>query len=311
MVLITLLLFCTALFFIIKSSEHAMKSLLRIAEHFNISEFAAGFGILAVATSLPELFVGIIASFRGQPDLIIGTVIGSNIADVALVLGIAAVVVNGISFSKGSTKEELFYVLGIAVLPLIMMGDGVLSRSDGFALVIVFCFYMWNIFGQKRKKSKKIKRTESKEVFLNIALFSASIATLFVSSHFLVTYAVELSVELFLPLLLVGLFFVSVGTSVPELVVELRAALTKHDEIAVGGITGSVVTNASLVLGISALIAPIHQDTLLYLVSTGFMVASLATLMIITAISGKITRTSALFLLLIYCLFIASEFYLS
>ncbi len=306
MVVATLVLFCISLFTIVKSSEYAMKSLLKISEHYRITEFAAGFGILAVTTSLPELFVGILASFRGEPDLVIGTVIGSNIADAALVLGVAAVAANGLILNKGSAKEELFYVTGIAVLPLVMMADGVLSRADGFALVIIFCFYMWNVFGQSRV-SKKIRKTD--ESARNLAVFSVSVAGLFISAHFLVKYAVMLSAELLIPVLLVGLFLVSIGTSLPELIVELRAALTRHDEVAVGGITGSVVTNSSLVLGISALIAPIHQDTAMYFVSTVFMVASLIMLMVLGR-TGRITRTSALFLLLLYGLFIASELYL-
>ncbi len=307
MVVATLVLFCISLFTLVKSSEYAMKSLLKISEHFRVTEFAAGFGILAVATSLPELFVGILASFRGEPDLVIGTVIGSNIADVALVLGVAAVAANGILLNKGSTKEELFYVIGISVLPLVMMADGVISRADGFALIIIFCFYMWNVFGQSRV-SKKIRKPKEAPV-RNLAIFSVSVAGIFISAHFLVKYAVLLSAELLIPVLLVGLFLVSIGTSLPELIVELRAALTRHDEVAVGGITGSVVTNSSLVLGISALIAPIHQDTAMYFVGTVFMVGSLAALMVLGR-TGRITRTSALFLLLLYGLFIASELYL-
>ncbi len=309
MALVTILLFLTALFFLVKSSEYAMKSLLKIAEHYRISEFLAGFGILAIATSLPELFVGIMSAFTNNQDLALGTVIGSNIADIALVLGIAAIAANGISLSPRTTKEEIFYVLAISVLPLIMLSDGILSRSDGFALVIIFVFYMWNVFAKERTFSRKIGKTKTKELSVNIGIFVLSLIVLFVSSDFLVKYAVMLSAELLLPVLVIGLFLVSIGTSLPELMVELRAALTRHDEIAVGGITGSVVANSTLVLGVAALINPIRQSTAAFTISSLFMITSLLMLMFFAAKGSKITRINALFLLLLYGLFIAAEFY--
>ena len=162
----------------------------------------------------------------------------------------------------------------------------------------------------REKEFRKRLHAPKKALFLSIALFVISIALLLLSSEFVVKSAVSISDELLVPPILIGLFLVAIGTSLPELIFETRAVLKKHKELALGDVIGSVVANSTLVLGATSLIYPITANMILFFSSTIFMIAVAAVFVAFAKGKRGFTIKEGILLLLFYILFIFLEFFI-
>ena len=316
---INLLLFALSCTILLVSGSLFIKALLKITSFLKMSVFVVSFIIVGIATSLPELLVGINSAIASLKDplsnavsLSLGNVIGSNIANLTIIVGIPLLLAKGITVGSKTTKKDSFYMLIIALLPLLLMLIGkTLSRIDGFILIVVFFLYCtWLI----RKNKEFSKQTENHigrwEIVINVFLFIFSALLLYFSAEYTVKYAIRLSIDLALPTIFIGLFIVALGTSLPELVVGFQAALKKNHDIILGNIMGSVVANSTLVLGITALIFPITSDLLVFFVSIGFMIVA-ASLFTIFVESGKRMHwMNGVVLIFVYIIFIIVEMYM-
>lgn len=252
-----------------------VRSLTRVAFFLRMSEFVAGFLIIALSTSIPELFVGVQSAIAGIPALSLGTVIGSNIADLTLIIGIAMILSKRIRVTGKTIKNEALLMVVIAALPLALMYAGAeLSRLDGAILLAVFLWFGYHMIKQRasfrRSLSNHIGHTEAILATLTLIV---SIAGIYLTSQSAVTYAQELSIEMQIPPILIGMVLLALGTGLPELAFETIAVRKGHPEMALGDIMGSVVANSTLVLGVTALIMPIKTDFFLFLVAGIFLIA--------------------------------------
>ena len=265
---------------------------------------------MAFSTSIPELFVGINSAIKGNPALSLGNVIGSNIADLTLIIGIAALLGKGIKVKNPFIRKDSLFMLLIAILPIGLMFLGKsLSRIDGIILVSVFLIYMWHLSKERKELKNQFKDDHNQNhLIITFILFALCLAVLFISSHFVVKYATDLALELLLPPILIGLFFVAIGTSLPELVFEIKSVLAKRGDFAVGDAMGSVVCNSSLVLGVTAIIYPITSNFLLFITSAIFMI--LVSILFLFFIRGKkgLSVTKSIILIILYLLFIMFEY---
>jgi len=296
------------------SGTFLVKSLKKISAFLNISEFTAAFIIMAIATSLPEIFVGINSALAKNTALAFGNVIGSNIADFALVGGIMILLARGIKIEKKDIKIDSLYLIPVVLLPLILFFIGnSLNQIDGIILIVVFCLYSWRIL-RRRKKFKKPLEKETRikrhEIVIYSIIFIISLILLFVSSHFVVKYASLLAIDFMLPPIVIGLFLIAVGTSLPELAFESRAAQLGHGEMALGDLIGSVVANSTLVLGITAIIFPITANLMLFVISAIYLL--LLTFLFATFIhsGSKLYVMEGIALVLLYIFFIFIQLYL-
>ena len=286
-----------------------VRSLAKLASFLRISEFMLAFILMALSTSLPELFVGISAALIGKPALALGNVIGSNIADLTLVAGIAALLGRGLKVKHEPIKKDAYWMVPIAVLPIILMYIGKeLSRIDGAILIGVLGLYIWRLLSTKRKyitdSREKVSRWGGIGYFV---LFIVSLPLLFYASKFVVNSGTALAFDLAMPAIFVGLFFLAIGTSLPELVFQSRAVLHGAQEMALGDLIGSVVANSTLVLGVTALIMPITANLFLFLTSSFFMI-ELCFMFAVFLESGKgISWKEGLILLFMYILFLIVE----
>ena len=303
-----LILSCVVL---VLSGSWLVKSLLKIAYFLRISEFAIGFIIMAFSTSIPELFVGITAALAKNSALALGTVIGANIIDLTIVMGISIILARGIKIQSKKIQKDALYMVFIAALPIVLMlaGNG-LSRVDGVILIGVFLFYMYHLIRERKEFKKEVEeRITHLDIVLNVIIFILSLVLLFLSADFVVDYATKISMELFLPPILVGLFLVSIGTTLPELTFDIQAVMKKHPEMALGDIIGSVVINSTLVLGVVAVIYPITANFLLFFSSAFFMLI-IAFVFATFAESGRnLSLKEGIALILLYSFFIIVEFY--
>jgi len=321
MLVINLALFILACIVLVQSNSFLVKSLAKISYFLKLNEFTIGFIIMSMATSLPELFVGIMSALSGTPAFAVGNVIGSNILDLTLVIGIAALLAKNIKIESKIIRKDMIYMLLITLLPVILLMDhhvwwkfGLfpnmvqgLSRFDGIILLSTFVYYIYTLVQQESQFSKIVDKTSRKFMLL----FLVSITLLLISAHFVVDYAKLLSIDLAISPLLMGLFIISLGTSLPELMFETKAVLSQHQSMAIGDLVGSVITNSALVLGVTAIIAPIAVNSVIYLTSTLFMLFAAFIFFTFAESGEKITWTEGIALLFLYILFIIIETYIN
>lgn len=310
MVYLTLILFLISCLVLVVSGGFLVKLIVKIASYLKLSEFVVAFIIMAFSTSIPELFVGISSAINGNSALSLGNVIGSNIADLTLVIGIAALLGRGIKLKNPLIKKNSLFMFLIALVPItLMIFDQTLSRIDGVILTSIFIIYMWHLVKERKEVKGQFIENNRKLMALNTFLFILCLGILFLSAHFVVKYATQLAIELLLPAIVIGLFLVAIGTSLPELIFETRAVLAKKGDLAVGDAMGSVVCNSTLVLGVTAMISPITNSFFIFLTSAIFMAIVTFLFMIFIRSKRGLSITKSAMLIILYILFILFEFY--
>jgi cation:H+ antiporter len=311
MLLQNFLFFAVSGFFLVVSGIFLVKSLQRIAIYLGISEFSAAFILMAFATSVPELFVGISSALQGVPQLSMGNVIGANIIDLTLLTGIFILMAKGVKFkSKKIGKEIYFMFAGILLLIALYLIGGSLSRIDGLILLVLFGTNTYLLIKKRKKYSAKMnnrKNNQNKRLGF-ILLFIVSLIVLFISSRYVVQYADLISIDLGLPDIFIGLFLISIATTLPELIFGINAVLLKHPEMSIGDQTGTVFTNTCLILGIVAMIHPIQVALTPFLISGVFML--LAGLIFVAFIQSgrKLDNYEGLSLIGLYLFFVILQF---
>ncbi len=306
--LINTALFLLSCIFLVIAGTGLIKSLLTIGAYFRLSEFVVAFIIMGVSTSISELFVGITSALKGIPSLSLGNVLGANILDLTLIAGLSIILGRQIKIKKKVIKRDSMLMILVAILPVVLMGIGnELSRIDGIILLFSFFFFYWHVIHHK----KEFRHTEHNhlskyKIISSPIIFAASLIILFFSANYVVKYGTLIALNLNFPNILVGLFFVSLGTTLPELTFELRAMKSNHPELAFGDLMGSIVTNSSLILGVVALINPITANFYIFLTSAVFMIA-MCFLFSAFVNSARITTMHGITLILLYILFIIVE----
>lgn len=310
--LFNLLFFVIACAGLILSGSFLVRSLAKISRFLRITEFIAAFVIMSIATTVPELFVGISSAISQIPSLSLGNVIGSNIVNLTLVLGIPILLARQIKVESRTIRRDALYMVLLTPLPLILMLLGnQLSRLDGILLLVIFCFFSYKIYKTQRKFPKALENhIKPLEMFLFTMLFLLCLVALFFSAHFVVKYAANLAGDLNFAPLLIGLFLVALGTSLPELVFRSTAAIKGHGEMALGNTIGANAANLTLVLGITALIYPIQTDFLSFLIASVFMVVISFVFLTFLESEDRLSWKEGLSLILLYVFFIIIEIYM-
>ncbi len=292
--------------FLIVSGGLLVKSLGKIARFLHISEFSAAFIIMALATSLPELFIGISSALDGAPELSLGNVLGANILNLTLVTGIIVLVSKNIKTNKKIERDSYFMLWGIILMIVLYILGGQLSRVDGVLLLGFFSLNFYRTFKKRRKFSKKMEdSTGRKKHFIYLLLFIVAFVGLYVSSVFVVKYSEALAVDLSLPEIFMGLFFLSFATTLPELVFGVSAAKMNHNSMGIGDQIGTILANSALILGIVAIIHPIKIPVFLNFITPAvfmFIAAFIFTTFLITG--RKLETLEGISLVLFYVLFI-------
>jgi len=308
-------------FILIKATDILIVNFEALSVKTKIRKFALTSLILGLATSLPELFVGLSASFAGKSILSLGNIMGANIANLSLVVGGAALIGGALRVEGVFLKKDVFYAFLAATAPMILLADKVLSRIDGLILLTLYVFYQIVIFSEKKhrqefKKTQEmgvihrlIRKMNHLETKKEIGWILLSIIVLLFSADFLVKVAMKLAVVLNLPLILIGLLIVSVGTTLPELVFGIKASKDKQSSMVFGNLSGSIVANATLIIGLVALISPIRiQAFASYLLATMAFVIIFGLFYFFIRTKHRLDRWEGLALLLVYLVFVIMEF---
>jgi len=258
--------FTLGLIFLIKGADFLVDGASSIARRLNISDLVIGLTVVAFGTSTPELFVNIVASIKGNTDIAIGNVVGSNIANVFLILGVSSIIYP-LAVTRGTVWKEIPFSLLAAIVLFITANDqlldgsqlSVLTRIDGLIFLsffIIFIYYTCSIATPIEGMEAQV--TAKQSGWLRSSLYVIlGLAGLTLGGKWIVDGAVVLATKFGLSESLVGLTIVAVGTSLPELATSAVAAYKHNADIAVGNVVGSNIFNIFFVLGISAGIKPL------------------------------------------------------
>ncbi|MBO05411.1 MAG: sodium:proton exchanger [Chloroflexi bacterium] len=265
--MLTYVLFVVGLVFLIKGADFLVAGASSIAKRMQVSDLVIGLTIVAIGTSAPELFVNIIAASKGTTDIAIGNIVGSNIANIFLILGVTAVLcpikVTGDTIWK-QVPFSLLASLALAVLVNDALFDGAalsaLTRIDGLILLMFFCIFMYYLFGiaqTSKTMQEESGDTQEKGIPFSIGLVILGLAGLSFGSNWIVDGAVHMARVFGLGEKTIGVTIIAFGTSLPELAASFAAAKKKKVDLAVGNVIGSNLLNVFLILGISATIFPL------------------------------------------------------
>ncbi|MBO5474074.1 MAG: calcium/sodium antiporter [Lachnospiraceae bacterium] len=260
-VVIQVVLLVIGFVFLVKGADWFVEGASKVAEKFGIPQLVIGLTIVAMGTSLPEAAVSVSAALKGSADITIGNIVGSNILNILIILGLTSVI-RPVAVQKSTIKYEIPFVALISVLLLgIGYTDQVVGRMDGVILWALFIAYLLYLLKMTKSGEAVLEELPEEDkdmpVWKMLLLIAGGAAAIVIGSDLAVDAATELARIFGMSERLIGLTIVALGTSLPELVTSVTAAIRGKADIAVGNIVGSNIFNILFVIGTSALITPV------------------------------------------------------
>lgn len=298
---------------IVFGADYLVSGAVSIARRYKVSDFVIGAAIVGIGTSMPELVVSFIGALKGNPDVAIGNVVGSNIFNVLGILGLTALFFP-IAVDRKNMKFELPVCIGVSVLLTILVfgfpsgAAPVISRLDGLILLLCFGLYMWYSFYRDRKVSSKsdvLHEVENTPLWVAVVKVVAGLSVLVTSCDFFVDNAVKVAKSFGVNDAFISLTLIACGTSLPELAASVAAAIKKNTQLALGNIIGSNIFNITWILGLSSQVMPLNSSGITL---TDYLVMIVAAVLpMVIGIRGKIGRLPGL---LMFITFIVYSWYL-
>ena len=265
---IDLVLIFLSLFLLYYGGDFLVTGSLRLAQVLRVSPFIIGATVMGFGTSTPELAVSVIASLQGSEDLALGNIIGSNIANIGLVLGLTALIVP-LTIDKQRFLDESPSLLIASLIIVTFSWNNYLSRTEGFIMVSLLIVYLWRALRSKEITGASLEDinlfSKYKRTSFQIGLVIMGIAMLVIGANCMVEGATNIARNLGVSEWLIGISIVALGTSLPELTSSIIAAKKGHGEMAIGNVFGSNIFNILMVIGTVSLIKPLTIDEEIYI----------------------------------------------
>ncbi|NKE07080.1 calcium/sodium antiporter [Mesobacillus selenatarsenatis] len=299
---------------LIKGADYFVEGSSKIATLLRVPPLLVGLTIVAFGTSSPEATVSIIAAMEGSSEVSLGNVIGSNIFNITLVVGITAMI-NPLAVETMTIRKEIPFTLLASValaavandIALDMANINLIGRSEGIILLLffmIFLYYIIEIALNNREPASAVAADTSRGTWGNHILFTlAGLAAIIFGGDLVVDNATEIALSLGMSETLAGLTIVAVGTSLPELITSITAALKKKTEIALGNIVGSNIFNILFVLGASATISPLAVNDKIF-TDIALMIILTAVLLIFSRSKFKISKVEGAILAAVYIVYL-------
>ncbi len=309
---LTYLLFVVGFALLIFGANWLIDGSVSLGIRANMSPLVIGLTVVAFGTSLPELVINVFASFKGSSDLAIGNILGSNIMNIFLILGISAMIMP-LVVQHISIKRDIPVGVFATVLFAVMANgrlygeDNIINRIDGIILLIAFALYLLLALrkGQPIDVDVDIEKKRPYSWLKTIFLIVVGCIGLYVGGDWVSDGALHVAAALGISESAIGLTIVAAATSLPELVTAIVAAMKKNIEIVMGNVLGSNIINILVVLGISAIINPLTFDSKLNLEIILVLLANLALLSLIFIGKGlRLSKVEGISFIVIYCIFI-------
>jgi len=296
---------------LIKGADYFVEGASKIADKFHIPQIVIGLTIVAFGTSAPEAAVGIAAGLHGNADIALGNVLGSNVMNILLILGLTSVITPVAIQATTMTYEVPFVIAISAVVGFLGYFDGKVSFLDGiilWGLFIVFFIYLIRLSKSGKAVMDDVPQSDSDDTLLKLIIITIlGMAAIIIGSQLTVDSASEIAKVFGMSERLIGLTIVAFGTSLPELITSVTAALKGKTDIAIGNIVGSNIFNLLFVLGTTALIVPLNYSNA-FVFDNIMCVGSAALLLICVLRNKKLTRLGGSIMLIVYAAYLTRLF---
>lgn len=320
MMIFYIFLFLLSCILLIISGNWLVKSLSKISEFLGLKEFTVAFLLMSLATAAPELFIGVSSAVRGISRLSLGNILGQNIIHFTVAIFICVLIRGSFSVRSKKIRITAFFAGFMALFPLILILDGSLSRVDGFILILSFLIYTtWMIKRGKRQQDnfEVIANAPPIPVFKKISLFFKNISSfilgaglLIIASQGIVKSAVFFAGSLNMPLMIIGVLIVSLGTALPEVYFSAYSAKRGEGEMMAGNLLGATVVSTSVVLGVVSIISPINNIELFsYFISRFTLFVAVVLFIYFMLTDHKISLKEGWALLIFYLIFIVFQIF--
>lgn len=296
--LLQLVLLALGFVMLVKGADWFVDGASNIAAKFKIPQLVIGLTIVAMGTSAPEAAVSITAALQGSADITIGNIVGSNILNVLIILGLSAVIVP-IAVAKSTVKIETPFLIAITLVLLALGLDGTISLLDGVILLALFLAYLAYLLHMAKNNPEEAEETKPLKLWQALVATAGGLVLIVFGSDVAVDAATEIARVLGLSERFIGLTIVALGTSLPELFTSVTAARKGNADIAVGNIVGSNVFNILFVVGLSSLVTPVPFAAN-FVVDTLVATAAVVFLLLAVMKSRKLVRWHGIVMLLGY-----------
>ena len=288
-------------------SDRIIRYVLVISKGLGLSEMAAGFVLLSVVTSLPELTVSAFAALGGEGGLAVGNVLGSNVANLTIIIGFAVFFSKTVVSLKGESQKELVQFLFISsIIPLFIVQRGTLSPVLGLVLLVLFGYFSF-VVSRKTVKIEPLEKVKKGAFAIAGLKFLVCVVLVILLSKFAVDSAIDIADSVGLAPSIIGATVIGLGTSLPELATTIQALRKRLFGMALGNIFGSCITNVTLILGVSSILSFSEVNVLAVENIMFYVLLSSLTMWYLVSVNERINRKAALVLCVIYVLFILQQ----
>lgn len=295
--------------FLYIGSEFLIDNAIVIATKFNLSKIFIGSTIVALGTSLPEIVVSIIANINGNSNIVIGNIVGSNIANISLVIGVL-LLFKAININKDKNiKFHLLFLLFTTVLFYFLLLNSHISIYSGLFLISLFVVYIIVSITCFNNDSFEFSNDNHSDYPILKVVFSSVL--IYYGSNLFIDGAIGISLKLGVSDLIIGMTVVALGTSVPEIIVSINSILKKQIDISIGNIIGSNIANIVFAIGLSSIIKDIYFNYSYLIIYNNYMILLTFLIVISLLVFKKISKKFSLLFISIYFVFIYLNFYIS
>ena len=304
-------LYCVAGFILLGvSGEALLRGAVTTADRLKVPPLLIGLTVIAFGTSIPELTVSLNAARSGNPDIAVGNVVGSNIANILLVLG-AMAVFRSFTIDAGTLNRDGRVMLGVSVLMVLMALNGVITQWMGFGLLAILAGFTFLLYRRARQEADVDETAASVDenlleggLFLALLILTAGLAGVLWGSDLMVKGAVGVAQQVGISQAIIALSIVAIGTSLPELFISLFASLRGHASLAIGNFIGSNISNILLILGVVASTGPLNVSAEIANRDVWVMLGVAILGLVLMRSARRMSRIEGLFSLVLYALYV-------
>jgi cation:H+ antiporter len=295
-----------ALYVLVRGADLFVEGAKRIGAHFGMTSFAIGVLIVGLGTSLPELASSLAAVLAGSTEIVIANAVGSNITNILLIVGVLAALSGPVVINKNLLKTELPIFMIATIHFILSVYDGVIDQIEALLLVGTLVAYLWYLFSPSNEAKKQMETNEDEtKGNLNtkdIVFVALGIGAVLLGAHYTVQMAVNIATGLAIPLGLVSIGAIAIGTSLPELFVSLRAIKNNEVDLAIGNIFGSNAFNILLVVGLPGLLAPLVAGEVVMELGLVVLIAA-SMILFVNGLARQIQRWEGVMMILFFVFF--------
>lgn len=305
--MLNLLGLAVSLLVVIKSADYAIEYASRLASAWHLPKYVIGCVMVTLISTLPETLISLNAALSGIPAFGLGMLFGSNVADLTLVLAIAAFATKkGIKVEQNVLRHNRLYPVFVA-FPIVFGLDGFYSRLDGVLLILAGAFFHYRTF-RRNYKGAEVEKRRGSDYGRNVLGLSLGMLLLLIGAHYTVQYGWALAAAAGISPVLVGMVLVGLGTTLPELCFSVKAMHCGSEGLALGNVLGTVISDATIVVGLVALIDPFAFPQQIVYITAVFMVLASIVLLCFLRTGKILTKRESVLLIIFYLVFVATEY---